>query len=56
VRIVENGKPLKTVALSPLSPSLYDYKTEPGTHIVTFVYVGPDWLVPTSRVVTIPLR
>jgi hypothetical protein len=37
VRIVENGKQLKTVALSQLSPSLYDYKTEPGTHILTFV-------------------
>jgi surface antigen len=56
VRIVENGKRLNTVALSPLSPSLYDYKTKPGTHVVTFVYVGPDWLVPTSRVVTILLR
>lgn len=56
VRIVENGKRLNTVALSRLSPTAYEYKAEPGTHDVTFTYVGPDWLAPASRVVRMTIK
>lgn len=56
VRIVENGERLNTRRLYTSVPTSYDYKAEPGTHVVTFVYVGPEWLVPTSRVVTMTIK
>ena len=56
VRIVENGERLATRRLYTSVPTSYDYKAEPGTHVVTFVYVGSEWLVPTSRVVTMTIK
>jgi hypothetical protein len=56
VRILENGKRLNTVPLSQRAPTRYEYKAEPGKHVLTFTYIGPDWLVPISQAVPITIK
>lgn len=49
VRIAENRNRLHTVRLSRTTAVPYVFRADPGRHVLTITYVGPDWLVPVTR-------